>query len=95
LADLQTWLGSKPKPGSEEAILAVGVTRHERIGLIQKIRGRDPLHLTSPEWLSAGQIDEFFSTLLPSKTSEITVEEIAELSAIFGEGGEMQAERLS
>ena len=59
----ETWLGSKPKPGSEEAILAVGVTRHERIGLIQKIRGRDPLLLTSPEWLSAGQIDEFFSSL--------------------------------
>ncbi len=26
---------------------------------------------------------------------EITIEEIAELSAIFGEGGEMKAERLS
>ncbi len=37
---------------------------------------------------------DYFS-LLPSKTSEITIEEIAELCAIFGDGGEMQAERLS
>ncbi len=91
----EAWLGSKPNPGSEEAILAIGVSRHERIGLIQKIRERDPLHLSSPEWLPSGQIDEFYSSLLPSKTSEITVEEIAELSAIFGEGGEMQAKLLS
>jgi hypothetical protein len=91
----EIWLGSTPKHGSEEGILAVGVSRQERIGLIQRIRNRDPLHLTNPEWLSAGQIDEFFSTLLPSRTSEITIEEIAELSAIFGDGGEMQVEMLS
>jgi hypothetical protein len=33
--------------------------------------------------------------LLPEKTSEITFEEIAELSAVFGEGGEMQADRVA
>jgi hypothetical protein len=49
----------------------------------------------SPEWLTADQIGESYSNLLPSGAGEITVEEIAELLAIFGEGGEMQAERLS
>jgi hypothetical protein len=79
----------------EEAILAVGVSRDERVGLVQKIRRRDPLTLTSPEWLTSEQIDENYSSLLPSRKSEITIEEIAELSAAFGDEGEMPAERLS
>jgi hypothetical protein len=79
----------------EDAILAVGVSRQERVGLVQRIRRRDPLTLTSPEWLTAEQIDETYSRLLPSRRSEITADEIAELSAVFGEDGEMAAERLS
>jgi hypothetical protein len=51
--------------------------------------------LTSPEWLTAEQIDETYSSLLPSRKSEITADEIAELTAVFGENGEMAAERLS
>ena len=46
-------------------------------------------------WLAPEQVDETYFNLLPAKASEITIEEIAELSAVFGEGGEMQAERLS
>ena len=79
----------------EDAILAVGVSRQERAGLVQRIRRRDPLSLTSPEWLTAEQIDEKYSCLLPSRKSEITADEIAELASIFGEDGEMAAERLS
>ena len=90
---------SLPLPGKEEngedAILAIGVSRNERIGLVQRSRKRDPLSLTSPEWLNSEQIEEFYSRLLPSRTSEITLEEIAELTATFGDGGKMQAERLS
>ena len=79
----------------EDAILAVGVSRHERVGLVQRIRRHEPLCLTSPEWLTAGQIDEKYSCLLPSRKSEITADEIADLASIFGEGGELAAERLS
>jgi hypothetical protein len=91
----EVWLGPEFKHGGEEAILSVGVSRHERVGLVQRIRHRDPLTFTSPEWLTAEQIDEIYSSLLPGKTSEISLEEIAELKSIFGDGGEMQAERLS
>jgi hypothetical protein len=62
---------------------------------MQRIRGRDPLTLTSPEWVTAEQIDERYSSLLPSRRSEITAEDITELISIFGENGEMAAERLS
>ena len=60
-----------------------------------RVRRRDPLSLTSPEWLTAEQIDARYSSLLPSRKSEITIDEIMELSAVFGEGGELAAERLS
>ena len=33
---------------AEEAILAVGVSRRERVGLVQRIRRRDPLSLDEP-----------------------------------------------
>ena len=64
----------------EDAMLAVGVSRHERVGLVQRIRR---------------QIDERYSSLLPSRKGGITAEEITELTSIFGENGEMAAERLS
>ena len=62
---------------------------------MQRIRRRDPLSLTSPEWLTAEQIDETYSSLLPSRKGEITADEVAELTSIFGEDGEMAAEKLS
>jgi hypothetical protein len=92
---LETWLGSQETRAGEEAILAIGVSRNERLGLLQRIEERDPLRLGPPEWLQANQIDEAYLSLLPSKTAEITADQIAELTMIFGEGGEMQAERLS
>jgi hypothetical protein len=74
----ETWLGSLPKHGSEEAILGVGVSGVSELG---SSRGFTKGILSTSQALSGcvGQIDEFYSTLLPSKTSEITVEEIAEL----------------
>ena len=45
--------------------------------------------------VAAEQIDERYSSLLPSRKGEITADEIAELTSIFGEDGEMAAERLS
>jgi hypothetical protein len=41
------------------------------------------------------QVDETYFHLLPRGTSEIAVEEAHELAVIFGENGELAAERLS
>src|ERR1041385_7594422 len=41
----ETLLGGGLMRGAEEAILIVGVSRHERIGLLQRIEERDPLRL--------------------------------------------------
>jgi len=91
----ETLLGSETTRAGDEAILVIGVSRNERLGLVQRIEERDPLRLGLPEWLQADQIDEAYPDLLPSKTSEITADEIAELTSIFGKDGEMAAERLS
>src|SRR5262249_8127598 len=58
------WPGPEFKHGGEEAILSVGVSRHDRMGLVQRIRKRDPITFTSPEWLKSDQLDEAYSTLL-------------------------------
>ncbi len=81
------------KPIGEEALLVVRVSFHEHRAAIQKIRRGGGFD--AAEWLGPDQIDETYWRLLPTGVGEITVEEIAELSAIFGEGGELQAERLS
>ena len=41
------------------------------------------------------QVDETYVRLLPTGRGEISIEEIAELTSIFGKDGEMAAERLS
>ena len=77
----------------EEALLVVGVSFHERRAALQRIR--DGGTFDAVEWLEPDQVDEAYLRLLPSGAGEITIEEVAELLAIFGEGGEMKAERLS
>ena len=47
------------------------------------------------EWLTPEQVDETYFRLLPTCADEITIDEIAELTRIFGKDGEMAAERLS
>jgi hypothetical protein len=91
----ETVLGSEDAHAGEEAILIIGVSRNERLGLVQRIEERDPFRPGVPEWLQPDQIDEAYFDLLPGTTSGMTAAEIAELTAIFGDGGEMKAERLS
>lgn len=91
----ETWLGAEITRSGEEAIFVVGVSHHERREVMQRIRRTIPVSFHPVEWLDPDQVDETYFKILPSGAGEITVDEIAELSAIFGEGGEMEAERLS
>src|SRR5436190_23344849 len=38
----ETWLGAEKTRQGDEALLAIGVSHHERLGLMQRITGRDP-----------------------------------------------------
>jgi len=91
----ETWVDPVISRSGQEALLVVGVSRHEKRLAMQKIVREVPVDFGPVVWLAPEQVDDTYFSLLPPKTSEITIEEIAELSAVFGEGGEMQAERLS
>jgi hypothetical protein len=83
------------KRSGEEAVLAIGVSRTERLGVIRRIRRTPGLVFMPPEWLRAEALDENYFRLLPSGQSNVTTEEAAMLAAMFGEGGELPARQLS
>ena len=63
---VQTWLGADVTRSGDEVLLVVGVSRHERMGLVQRITGRDPVSFGTPEWLMPDQVDETYVRLLPT-----------------------------
>jgi hypothetical protein len=90
----ETWLGPERSRSGEEAVLAIGVSRTERLGVIRRIvrKPGGPLFLP-PEWLRADQIDESYFNLLPAGVGAVTAEEVEMLNVVFGENGEMPAVR--
>ncbi len=87
--------GSEPNPLATRQFSSWACHAKNGLACSRGSRNEAPLVLGPPEWQTADQIDEAYIDLLPSMTSEISLEEIAELSAIFGKGGGMEAERLS
>ena len=91
----ETWLGPQRTRSGEEAVLT-----HRRVA--PRTLGRDPanppdtLHRFAPaEWLGADAIDEHYFRLLPVGQSAVTAEEAAMLADVFGEDGELPAQRLN
>lgn len=70
----ETWLGAEEMREGDEALLAIGVSHHERL-VVQRITGRDPVNFGTPEWLKPDQIDETYFRLLPAGIGEITAKE--------------------
>jgi hypothetical protein len=91
----ETWLGPERTRSGEEAVLAIGVSRTERMGVLRRIRCTLGLVLMAPEWLRPESIDEQYFRLLPAGQRTITDEEAAMLESVFGENGELPAKRLS
>jgi hypothetical protein len=85
----ETWLGPERTRSGEEAVLAIGVSRSERLGVIRRIRRTPGLVFMPPEWLRSDSIDEQYSELLPSGQSTVPAEEAMMLAEIFGEDGEL------
>src|SRR5438477_4506670 len=64
-----TWLGPERTRSGEDAVLAIGVSRTERMCVLRRIRRTPGLVLMSPEWLRADSIDDNYFRLLPSGVS--------------------------
>jgi hypothetical protein len=92
---VETFLGSEVTRSSDEALLVVGVSHHERLAAMQRLQRADVGTFGEVEWLEPDQVDETYFKILPTGSSEITAEEAHELAIVLGKNGELAAERLS
>jgi hypothetical protein len=90
----ETWLGPERTRSGEEAVLTVGVTHHERVAVIRRIRRTPALSFAPAEWLPSDALDDTYFRLLPTGENSVTPEEAAMLAAVFGEDGEIPARPL-
>ena len=76
--------------------MAVGVSRSDRLGVIQRIRrkGRD-VDFGPLEWLSPELMDPIYWTLLPQREESVSAKEVAALMLIFAEHGELPAQKVN
>jgi hypothetical protein len=91
----ETWLGPERTRSGEEAVLAIGVSHTQRMGVIRRIRRTPGLIFMTPEWLQPESIDEQYFRLLPSGQSAVTDQEVAILADVFGDDGELPARRFT
>jgi hypothetical protein len=91
----ETSPGAEVTRSGDEALLSVGVSRHERLAVIQRIRRGDAVDFSEPMWLAPHHVDDQYLAMLPTGPAEISAEEAAELSRIFGKNGELRAEQLN
>ena len=91
----ETWLGAEKTRSGDEALLAVGVSRHERLAVLQRIQRGDAVSFSEPMWLAPHHVDDQYFAMLPAGTAELSTEEVDELAEVFGKNGELRAERLS
>ena len=78
----------------EDFVLAVGVSRTERVGVMRRIRRKKTVTFGKAEWLGEKSLDPMYFEMLPKGTEVLTAEEVAELGAVFGDGGEVPVTRM-
>jgi hypothetical protein len=87
----ETWLGPERTRSGEEAVLTIGVSHHERMAVIRRIRRTPALAFGPSEWLPPDALDDTYFRLLPSGQNTVSAEEAAMLAAVFAEDGELPA----
>lgn len=90
----ETWLGSGITRKGEEAVIAIGASRAERLGVLQRIRRTPRLAIGPFEWLAPGQMDDAYWRMLPAREESMTAGEARALALIFGEDGELPAQKV-
>ena len=87
----ETWVGAD----GEDALFIIGVSRHQRLAALQRIKRGDPVGFSEPMWLAKHHVDDRYFEMLPRGEMVISAEEAAELARIFAKNGELPADRLS
>jgi hypothetical protein len=81
--------------GRIEAVIAIGASRSERLGVMQAIiRRNGGVQFGPMQWPTPEQMDPLYWTLLPRREESLTAEEAAELQLMVGEAGEFPAWKL-
>lgn len=91
----ETWLGAEKTRSGDEALLAIGVSRHERLAVLQRIKRGDAVGFSEPMWLAPHHVDDQYFAMLPTGAAELSAQEADELARVFGKNGELRAGRLS
>src|SRR5688572_21824601 len=87
----EPWLGAE----GEHALHIIGVSLHERLAVIQRIKHGEHVGFSQPMWLARHHVEEQYVAMLPRGRTEIIAEEAAMLARVFGKNGELPAQRLS
>lgn len=78
-----------------DAISSFFVGRHQREGLFRLIERGPPISFGAIRPLGEGEVEAVLIALLPQRETAMTLDGIAELERVFGDGGDMPAMRLS
>jgi hypothetical protein len=87
----EPWLGAD----GEDALHIIGVSLHERLAVVQRIKQGEDVSFSQPMWLARHHVEDRYIAMLPRGQTEITAEEAVMLARVFGKNGELPAERLS
>ena len=87
----ETWVGAD----GEDALFIIGVSLHERLAVLQRIKRSEEVSFSEPMWLAPHHVDDQYFAMLPKGASEISADDAAELGRVFGKNGELRAERVS
>ena len=77
----ETRLGAEKTRAGDEALLAVGVSHHERLAALQRIRRGEAVGFSDPMWLAPHHVDDEYLRMLPRGPAEVSVEEAARVSS--------------
>ena len=75
----EPWLGAD----GEDALLVIGVSHHERLAVVQRIKRNENVSFSKPMWLAPHHVEDRFAAVLPKGVTAITAEETAVLSRIL------------
>ena len=87
----EPWLGAD----GEDALHIIGVSLHERLAVVLRIKHGEDVSFGQPMWLARHHVEDCYVAMLPRGQTEITAEEADMLARVFGKNGELPAERLS
>jgi hypothetical protein len=87
----ELWRGAEGR----DALRIVGVSRYERLAVLQRMVRGDNLNFSEPMWLPPHNVEDRFATVLPQRLMEMTGDEIVLLERVFGKNGELPAQRVA